>query len=126
MPVDIQFSQDKRYIVYTFTEPLSIDELMTAYTQEKAYRDSVEYTVHSIVDMSPLSGIPRNWLTAKAGPGLTHPRSGKILFVGISKGLQIIVRTILKVARFNRMEFFNTREDAETRMDALLQETTPS
>lgn len=126
MPVDIQFSEDKKYIVYTFTEPLSIDELMEGYQQEKAYRDSVDNTVHSIVDMSPLKRIPRNWLTAKRGPGLTHPRSGKILFVGISSGIQIIVRTILRIARFNRMEFYNTREEAQARMEELLQETASS
>ena len=87
MPVDVTLNDTQHYLIYTITDPLAMDELMRAYTQEKALRDSVPHTVHSIVDMSAVRGIPRNWLTAKAGPGLTHPRSGVILLVGLSSAL---------------------------------------
>jgi hypothetical protein len=56
--------------------------------------------------MSSIRRIPPNWLVAKAGPGLTHPRSGRMLFVGISPGLSIIIRTILRIARYEKMLFF--------------------
>ena len=112
MPVLIQFSDDKRYIIYTISEPLEMNDLMRAYEQERAFRDSVFHPVHSIVDMSDMSRIPPNWLTARAGPGLTHPRSGDMLFVGISRGLQIILNTIFRIARYKKMHFFDTREEA--------------
>jgi hypothetical protein len=120
MPVYIEFSDDKSHIIYEFAEPLEMRELLEAYQKEKAYRDAVQHTVHSIVDMSKIKRVPPNWLTAKAGPGLTHTRSGRMLFVGISHGLRIIIQTILKIARYNRMVFFATREEAEAYMARLV------
>lgn len=120
MPVDIQFSENKRYIVYSFTDPLDMPGLFEAYKKEKEYRDSVPYTVHSIVDMSQLKRIPPNWLTAKAGPGLTHPRSGEMLFVGLSVGLKVLLRTILRIMRYDRVHFFDTREEADAHMAQLV------
>lgn len=122
LPVEIQFSDDHRYIVYTITDPLNMNDLIAAYEQEKTFRDSVDHTVHSIVDMSRVSRIPPNWLTAKAGPGLTHPRSGVMLFVGLSSGLTIIIQTIMKIMRYSRMKAFKTRAEADAYMQELLRE----
>lgn len=123
MPVHLQLSDDQRYLIYTITEPLSLDELMIAYQQERGYRDSLPYTVHSIVDMSGVKRIPPNWLTAKAGPGLTHPRSGEILFVGVSFGIKIILDTLMKITRYQRMKFFQTRAEADAYMAELVKRT---
>lgn len=122
MPVNITFSENKRYIIYRLSDPLDMNELQRVYQQEREFRDSVEHTVHSIVDMSGVKGIPRNWLTAKSGPGLKHPRSGKMLFVGISNALKTIVTLILDMMRYRKMEFFDSYEQAEKRMQELMQE----
>lgn len=120
MPVDVQLSEDKRYIIYTITEPLAMEDLLNAYKLEKEYRDAVPYVMHSIVDMSGIRRIPREWLTAKSGPGLTHPRSGTMLFVGISPGIKILVQTITRFMRYERMQFFDTREEADAYMQELI------
>jgi hypothetical protein len=122
MPVQLAFSESKRYIIYTLTDPLDMNELQRVYQKEKEHRDSVDHTVHSIVDMSRVKGIPRNWLTAKSGPGLSHPRSGKMLFVGISPALKTLVSLILDIMRYRKMEFYNTYAEAEARMQELLRE----
>lgn len=119
MPVDIQLSEDRRYIVYTISDPLNMNDLFEAYKQEKIFRDSVPHTVHSIVDMAGIKRIPPNWLTSKSGPGLTHPRSGSMLFVGLSPGFKIILQTISKIMRYNRMKFFDTRAEADAYMAQL-------
>lgn len=113
MAVEIHFDESKQFIVYTISDPLSISDLYEAYNKEKAFRDSVDHTVHSIVDMTNVKRIPANWLTAKSGPGLTHPHSGQMLFVGLSPSLKIIVNTILKIMRYDKMRVFNTREAAD-------------
>lgn len=126
MPVQLQLSDDRRYLVYTITEPFKLDDLMLAYQEERRLRDSVPYTLHSITDMSGMKRIPPNWLTAKAGPGFTHPRSGEILIVGVSFGLKIILDTILKITRSQRMKFFLTREQADAYMAELVKRTPTS
>ncbi len=113
MPVDVQLSEDRTHLIYSFTEPLDMAEIFEAYKQEKEYRDSVPHTVHSIVDMSQIRRIPPKWLAAKAGPGFTHPRSGEILIVGVSRSLEIILRTIVQIVRYTRVKFFRTRQEAD-------------
>ncbi|MGJ3237920.1 MAG: hypothetical protein ACFE0Q_04370 [Anaerolineae bacterium] len=125
MPVSVHLHDDQTHMIYEFQEPLDIDELMEAYREEKQFRDSIPHTLHSIVDMSTIRRIPPNWLVAKAGPGLTHPRSGRMLFVGLSHGLRIIIQTILKITRYERMKFFETRAEAEAFMTELVKETHP-
>ena len=123
MPVNVRLSEDGYYLIYEFTEPLKMEELLEAYKEEKELRDSIDHTVHSIVDMSAIRRVPPNWLIAKAGPGLTHPRSGQMLFIGISPGLRIIIQTILKIAHYDRMKFFANRTEADAAMLELVQET---
>ena len=116
MPVNIEFNADQHFIVYTITDPLNMKELFDAYEKEKAFRDSVPYTIHSIVDMSGIKRIPPNWLTAKAGPGLSHPRSGYMLFVGLSLGFKMILQTIMKIMRYEKIGFYDTRQEANSFM----------
>ncbi len=120
MPVDVRLSDDEKYLIYKITEPFQMADLYEAYKIERHYRDEKPYILHSIVDMSGLNHIPPNWLTAKAGPGLTHPRSGQILFVGLSRPYRIIIDIIMRVMRYNRMQFFNTWEDAQAYMEELI------
>src|SRR5689334_9776635 len=123
MPVEVRLTDDQTHLVYEMIDPVNMEQLLKAYDQEKIYRDSVPDTVHSIVDMSQMKRIPPNWLIAKAGPGLTHPRSGEMLFVGVSVGLKMILGTILKIVRYERIRFFDTRKDAEAYMGVLVNRT---
>ncbi len=120
MPVNVRISDDHNYLVYTMTDPLDMGQLLEAYRLEKQHRDSVDHVMHSIIDMSNLRRIPPNWLLAKAGPGMTHPRSGELLFVGVSVGIKIVVETVLKIMRYQRIRFFNTRQEADAYMSVLL------
>ncbi len=126
MPVTVQLSDDQYHLIYELKDPLQINELMDAYDREKEMRDSISHTLHSLVDMSQVHRIPRNWLVAKAGPGLTHPRSGSMVIVGISSGLKTLVQIILKITKYDRIQFFESREDAETYMADLIQQTKAS
>ena len=123
MPVHLHLSDNRRYLIYEISEPLTMDELIKAYEQEREYRDALPYTVHSIVDMSQLRRIPANWLTAKAGPGLKHPRSGEMLIVGVSVGIRMIMDMLFKITGYKRMRFFTTRAEADTYMAQLVQAT---
>lgn len=120
MPVDIKLSDTHRYIIYEMSDPLNMDELMMAYAQERKFRDAHDHTMHSIVDMSGVGRIPPRWLTAKAGPGLTHPRSGYMVFTGVSLGLKIVLDTILKFARYEKVVMADSREDAQVKMIEIL------
>ncbi len=123
MPVKVSLDPQKRHMIYEISEPVTIDDLLEAYEQEREFRDSIPYTLHSLVDMSKLRSIPPRWLTAKAGPGLTHPRSGEMVFCGLSTSLKIIVQTITRITNYQRMKFFDDREKAEAYMAKLIAKT---
>lgn len=99
---------------------------MEAYQKERTLRDSVPHTVHSIVDMSRVAKIPKSWLTAKAGPGFTHPRSGIIILVGLTLGLKRIVQVILRITKYPRLRYFDTRDEAEAFVRDLLVDEQPA
>ncbi|MDZ4768923.1 MAG: hypothetical protein SGJ24_07330 [Chloroflexota bacterium] len=126
MPVDVNLSSDQRHLTYDFTEPLTIEELLKAYEKERAFRDASPLHLNSIVDMSKVRRIPPRWLTAKAGPGFTHPRTGEMLFVGVSPALRILVQTILSIVKYERIKFFTTREQAESHLQKLTTEPVPT
>lgn len=120
MPVNVNLNETKQYLIYTMSDPLEMPDLYAAYAKEKELRDSQPHTIHSLVDMTGLTRIPPNWLTAKAGPGLTHPRSGQMVFCGVSMGLKIVLNTIFKITRYERMKFFDTHEEAEAYIQQLV------
>lgn len=120
VPVNLQISDDQTHLIYEFSDPINMDELVEAYKQEREFRDSIPHVIHSIVDMSQLKRIPPNWLVAKAGPGFTHPRAGEIAFVGLSVSLQMIVSTISKLVGYKRLKVFGSRAEAEAYIKELV------
>lgn len=122
MPVNLMFDPQNRYVVYELSDPLDMRELNDAYEQELAYRDATQNTVHLLADISGARKLPTNWLSAQATPGLKHPRSGEILLVGLSMSIRMAVEVVAKVANFDRLRFFNTREEADAHLQMLLEQ----
>lgn len=123
MPAHIYFDEQKRYIIYTISDPIDIPALNEIYAQEQVFRDSTPHTVHMLVDLSQAHQLPENWLNAKATPGLKHPNSGYMLIAGMTSGIRLAVEVVARIARFNRLIFFATREEAELKLQELLQDT---
>lgn len=122
MPVDIRLSDDHEYLIYTMSDPVTIEEVMQAYEEELRLRNAIPYTLSAIVDMSELQGVPRSWLTAKGGPGFTHPRGGSILLVGVNRPIISLLHVIFTVVRYTRVQFFDEYAEAEARMRELIVE----
>jgi len=123
MSISVRLSDDQSHLIYKLEGPIDVNELMKAYDNEKQLRDSIPHTLHSIVDMSKVHRIPQNWLVAKTGPSLTHPRSGYMLIVGISSGLKTMALIISKITKYDRVKFFENREEAEAYMVELVKQT---
>ena len=112
MPVVLEIVEDGFVLHYTISDPWEVPDLLKAYDDERAHRDSVSHVVHSINDLSTARRIPKNWWSARQGPGLTHPRSGEMVFFGLAPGIKILVDTILKATRYRRVKVFDNADDA--------------
>ena len=121
MTVNVHLSENKHYLIYDMAEPVTIEELYNAYAQERTLRDEIPHTLHSIVDFSNIRRIPPNWLTAKSGPGFSHPRSGQIVLVGLSTGLQLVMQTITQIVKYQKITSIKTREEAIRYLDEMAQ-----
>jgi hypothetical protein len=49
-----------------------------------------------------------------------------MLFVGLSPGFKILLQTIMKIMRFDRMKVFDTRAEADAHLAKLVAEETSS
>jgi hypothetical protein len=123
MPVTVELDYDGYILHYKITDPLDLTDLLKAYDVERELRDATPHVLHSINDFSELRQIPKNWLQARSGPGLKHPRAGEMIFIGLSPGLKIVVDIILKLTRYTRIQNFRTKEEAEPYIQALVETT---
>ncbi len=123
MPVRLEIIEDGYVLHYTISDPWEISDLLKAYDQERAYRDSVALVVHSLNELSGVQKVPPSWWIARQGPGLTHPRSGEMVFVGLAPGVRVLVDTVLKATRYQRIKTFNTADEAQEYIHRLVAES---
>lgn len=122
MPVTVELSYDGYVLHYVIAEPWEINDLLSAYEQERKLRDAATHTLHSLIDFSQARHIPKNWLQARHGPGLKHPTSGVMVCVGISPGLKILLEMIFRVANYKSIKLCDTIEDAHAYLAPLVAE----
>lgn len=112
MPVDLEMKEDGYLLCYKIADPWSVNELLTAYAKEQELRDSTPHTVHSLSDFTKARRVPKNWLSARSGPGLKHPRSGEMVMFGLDPAMRVLLDAILKISRFRRLRIFKTEGEA--------------
>ncbi len=113
MPVILSFCEDG-YVVYVAVEdPWAVNDILSLYEQEKAHYDKVSHKVHALYNLSKVRQMPTNALAAARGnPALYHPNRGQMAIVGAKSFTRTIAEIITRVARFDRIVFFDTDEQA--------------
>ena len=123
MPVTVEMTYEGYVLHYEFSDPWDIPDLVAAFEEERKLRESVDHTLHSIIDFSRARSIPRNWLQAMRGPGLTHAKTGELVCVGLSSGLKMLLDIVLRLAKFKRVKLVDTLEEAHAYMQPLVEAT---
>lgn len=127
MPLSISLSQDDHVILYTFTDPWTVAEIRTLFSQEKVYRDQHPFTIHTLIDVSQIRTLPPGMLTMRQeAPSLKHERSGQIVIVGALQPGRALMETIFRVTRYQRVRFVeNLAEGWDYLRSVIAQETKP-
>ena len=123
MPVTVELTYEDYVLHYEFTDPWDIPDLIKAFEEESKLRESVDHTLHSIIDFSKTRSIPRNWLQARRGPGLTHAKTGELVCVGLSSGLKMLLDIVLRLTNFKRVKLVDTLEEAHAYVRPLVEAT---
>ena len=111
MPVTMEIVENGRVIVYKYREPFNLRDLNPLYDQDQEYRDTVDFKVHTILDMEGVKKLPDGILGARIGsPVLSHKRSGVIVVVCAESLAKAVANVVLRISR-KEAKFFNTAEE---------------
>jgi hypothetical protein len=112
MPVELTFLENGRVAYYKMTEPWNVQAVTALYARDAEYRDSVEFKVHTIIDLTEIRRVPATILASRAGsPALQHPRRGHTLVVGAPAQLKTLIEVITRVARFDDAHLMDTLDE---------------
>lgn len=112
MPITAETRDDGHVRYFVITDPWQTSDLIAQYPADREYRDSVDFTVHMLMNISQMKHIPPGLLAArKDAPALSHRRSGYLVMIGAGTFPRVMAETIFKLAHYDRAVFFDTEEE---------------
>jgi hypothetical protein len=112
MPVTLELVENSHVMLFTFTDPWDVKELIAIYPTSQAYLDNATHKVHTLTDVRNARHVPSGILTARRGPDWSHPSSGHVVIVGAVLLISTFARTVLRLVHFERVHFFETMDEA--------------
>ncbi len=118
MPIHIEWdNSEKKILVYTFEGVWSLNEFYIAFAQGNLMMDSVNHTVHTILDMRKSGSLPNGFIgTIRTLGAKPHDNLGQMAMIGANGFVQSFInlsRRILPAGRKNpRFFMVSTLEEA--------------
>jgi hypothetical protein len=122
MPVTIEYVENGRVLLYTFSDPWDANELAASYAGTREYLGKAHHKVHTLVDVRSARRVPSRVMDLRRGPDWSHPNSGHVAVVGSATAISIFVQAIFRLSRFDRIRFFNTLDEGWTYLRKLMAE----
>jgi hypothetical protein len=111
MPVHFDILDAGHIIYYRQEPPWTYDEYALELEKELAHRNSVNHTVHNLMNASLVRKVPIGVLQARSAPIFSHPTGGHLAIVGVNTTVRMFSQTVLQLAKFERAKFFKTEEE---------------
>ncbi len=108
MPVTFEVRENGRVACYVVSDPWVTNDLTSLYPQDAAHRDSVNFPVHTFMDLTGVNKIPVDVIHARQdAPAFIHANSGQFVVVGANALARRTVETIFRLGHFERARFFD-------------------
>src|SRR5258708_32375169 len=120
MPVTLELIEHGRSFRYVISDPWKIADFTATFPQAKAILGASPNRVHGIVNLFAAAKDPMGVLHIRKHPSFSHPNSGYTVFCYASLLARRITETALKIARYNRLEFFDTEEEGMSFLHELM------
>lgn len=111
MPVAQELIENGRILLVTFTDPWAAREMLQLFPESRKYYDAAERPLHLLIDVSGARLSMPGALRAREAPALKHPMGGEVAVVGAQSVVRLIGEAVFKLARFERVYFFETYEE---------------
>jgi hypothetical protein len=112
MPVSLELEENGTLLVWKFSDPWTVPELVVHYPKTAEYFNNAQNTIHSLIDFRNVRTLPANVFSARNTTTWNHPRSGQMVILGASPLIKNLLEVILKLVRFERIRFFESEEEA--------------
>src|SRR5258708_17571894 len=114
MPVTLRICEDGHVFHYVYTDPWDLRELLRLDAEQvRPHLESVNYKVHSVVDLRGSHEMPSGILRTRVMlAGMRHPNSGVAAVVGASQFVRVLNEVVTRLSRFDRGAFFETEDQA--------------
>lgn len=109
MPVTMEMRENNRVTYWAFADPWSVGELVHVSKQMKPIFDNSTRKIHTMTVVMTRK-IPAGVLRIREVSTWAHPMSGQLVVVNAPPVGISIVEVITRLARFDRVHFFNTEE----------------
>jgi hypothetical protein len=111
MPVSMELIENGRIFRYVFSDPWKVADFTATFTDAKVILDAAPYRVHGIVNLLATAKDPIGVLNIRKHPSFSHANSGYTAFCHASLLARRVTETALRLARFNRLDFFKTEQE---------------
>ena len=126
MPVSLAIEESGHLIHYVFSNPWEIAEVEATFKQDIAHRDSVAFTVHSLLDIGKGHDIPIGALRLRSTPAINHPRKGYMVMVGVTPLILALSDTVFRITHTEKVKTFATEDQALAFLRQVIEEETNS
>ena len=123
MPVTAELREQGHVWYYVITDPWETSDLISFYKQDFAHRETVNHTVHLVMNVSAMHSVPINLLRARNNaPAWSHRTSGQLVMVGAHSFAKSIAEMIFKLAHYEKAKFFNSEAEGWDYIRAVIAE----
>jgi hypothetical protein len=120
MPVTLELIEHERCFRYVISDPWKIADFVATFPHAKTILDASPFPVHGIVNLHATAKDPMGVLTIRKHPSFSHPNSGYTAFCHATLLARRVTETALKIARFNRLKFFDSEQEGMTFLRELM------
>jgi hypothetical protein len=111
MPVTQELIENGRILLVTFSDPWTAQEMLSLFPESRRFYDAAERPIHMLIDVRQARVSTPSALRAREAPALKHPMGGDVAVVGAASIIRTFGEMTFRLARFDRVAFFDTYEE---------------
>ena len=111
MPVTQELIENGRILLVTFSDPWTAKEMVGLFPESRRFYDAAERPIHMLIDVRQARVSTPSALRAREAPALKHPMGGDVAVVGAAPIIRAFGEMTFRLARFDRVAFFETYEE---------------
>lgn len=110
MPATLTLEENGRILHYVLEDPVNVAEIRIVEAQANDLYDSVNYKLHTLMDLGKVRSLPNGIFQFRGTKGLSHQNAGETVVLVASVYVQTIGETFVKLTRNSHIHFFRPQE----------------